>query len=192
MSDCDRGICCRVFCRCDLCRGNWLFGAMWESTVAEEYQMQISNRMLTTILFLASLQVVDFQLVAATAAYDLVVVDADTNLPIKGKDFLFSEWYAYNLEQKEGHDQSRCFSFRIRVKRNLQGEIESAIYGKIYGDARFLYRGDDYAADRWSRKVDGLSFLYYLNPTPNDRNLEWDRKNNLCPNPENLGNKLMP
>ena len=109
-----------------------------------------------------------------------------------GKDFLFSEWYAYNLEQKEGHDQSRCFSFRIWVKRNLQGEIESAIYGKIYGDARFLYRGDDYAADRWSRKVDGLSFLYYLNPTPNDRNLEWDRKNNLCPNPGNLGNKLMP
>ena len=52
--------------------------------MAEEYQMQISNRMLTTILFLASLQVVDFQLVAATAAYDLVVVDADTNLPIKG------------------------------------------------------------------------------------------------------------
>lgn len=103
-----------------------------------------------------------------------------------GKDFLFSEWYAYNLEQKEGHDQSRCFSFRIRVKRNLQGEIESAIYGKIYGDARFLYRGDDYAADRWSRKVDGLSFLYYLNPTPNDRNLEWDRKNNLCDQPGNL------
>ena len=103
------------------------------------------------------------------------------------KDFLFSEWYAYNLEQKEGCDQSRCFSFRIRVKRNPQGEIESAVYGKIYGDARFLYRGDDYASDRWSRKVDGLSFLYYLNPTPNDRNLEWDMKNDLCPNPGSLG-----
>ena len=114
--------------------------------------------------------------------------------PLDGytKDFLFSEWYAYNLEQKEGHDQRRCFSFRIRVKRNLQGEIESAVYGKIYGDARLLYRGGDYASDRWWRKVDGLSFLYYLNPQPNDRNLEWDMKNNLCPNPGNLGNKLMP
>lgn len=113
--------------------------------------------------------------------------------PIDGyaKDFLFSEWYAYNLEKKEGHDQGRCFSFRIRVKRNLQGEIESALYGKIYGDVRFLYQADDYAPDRWSRKVDGLSFLYYLNLNPNDRNLEWNMKNNLCPAPGDL-RKLQP
>ena len=26
-----------------------------------------------------------------------------------------------------------------------------------------------------------------LNPTPLDRNLEWDMKNNLCPNPGNVG-----
>ena len=31
------------------------------------------------------------------------------------------------------------------------------------------------------------SFLYYLNPTPLDRNLEWDMKNNLCPNPGMVG-----
>ena len=36
------------------------------------------------------------------------------------------------------------------------------------------------------------AFLYYLNPAPNDRNLEWDMKNNLCPNPGNIVNKLMP
>ena len=27
------------------------------------------------------------------------------------------------------------------------------------------------------------SFMYYLNPTSLDRNLEWDMKTNLCPNP---------
>ena len=30
---------------------------------------------------------------------------------------------------------------------------------------------------------EGVGFLYYLSPTPDDRNLEWDMKNNLCPNP---------
>jgi len=32
-----------------------------------------------------------------------------------------------------------------------------------------------------------VEFLYYLNPTPLDRNLEWDMKNNLCPNPGMVG-----
>ena len=32
-----------------------------------------------------------------------------------------------------------------------------------------------------------VEFLYYLNPTPLDRNLEWDMKNNLCPNPGKIG-----
>ena len=102
------------------------------------------------------------------------------------KDFKFSEWYAYNLEQKEGWDENRCFAFRIRARRNDKGEIESALHGKIYRDVRLRYCGDDYASDRWSRKVDGISFFYYLNPTSNDRNLEWDRKNNLCDKPGKL------
>jgi hypothetical protein len=31
-----------------------------------------------------------------------------------------------------------------------------------------------------------VSFTYYLNPTPNDRNLEFDGKNNLFKDPESL------
>jgi len=31
------------------------------------------------------------------------------------------------------------------------------------------------------------SFLYYLNSTQPDRNLEWDMKNNLCPKPGKIG-----
>ena len=34
--------------------------------------------------------------------------------------------------------------------------------------------------------VADLSFLYYLNPTPNDHNLEWDMKHNLCSDPGDL------
>lgn len=46
---------------------------------------------------------------------------------------------------------------------------------KIYGDFNI-------------KDVEGVEFLYYLNPTPNDRNLEWDMKNNLCPTQERIHN----
>jgi hypothetical protein len=34
----------------------------------------------------------------------------------------------------------------------------------------------------------GGGIVYYLNTTHNDRNLEWDRQNNHCPNPGVIGN----
>ena len=60
---------------------------------------------------------------------------------------------------------------------NEKGEILEACYGKIYGDIGTV-------ADK--KNLYGVTFLYYLNPKPNDRNLEWDMKNNLCPNPGNV------
>ena len=45
----------------------------------------------------------------------------------------------------------------------------------------------DFEIDGDEKKgVTRISFMYYLNPTPLDRNLEWDMKNNLCPNPGSL------
>lgn len=77
----------------------------------------------------------------------------------------------------------RCYTFRIRSRRNEKGELIEAYYGKIYGD--FEFEGDD------KKGLIGVKFLYYLNPTSLDRNLEWDMKNNLCPNPGSL-NQRMP
>ena len=68
-----------------------------------------------------------------------------------------------------------CHVFRIRSKFDEHGKLKEAYYGKVYGD--FHLRGI------WKDGCDGVSFLYYLNSTPNDRNLEWDTKNNLCPKP---------
>ena len=56
-------------------------------------------------------------------------------------------------------DQNRIYCFRVRTKLDEQGNIVSALYGKIYGD--FLY------------------FTYYLNPNSNDRNIEFDPEKNL-------------
>lgn len=57
---------------------------------------------------------------------------------------------------------------RTRVQLDSDGEIVSAHYAKIYDDFRFDARGT-------------VSFLYYYNPTPNDRNLEFDPARNLFP-----------
>ena len=82
----------------------------------------------------------------------------------RGKDLLCSSHF----------DKRRNFAFRIRTERDEKGKITSAYYGKIYGDIDFKKLvGVNIEA------VAAPSFRYYLNPTPNDRNLEWDMKTNL-------------
>ena len=71
-------------------------------------------------------------------------------------------------------NNDRCYSFRVRSRFDEKGNLIEAYYGKIYGDFRF--RGTD-------KGFHGTSFLYYLNPSSLDRNLEWDMKNNLCKKP---------
>ena len=54
------------------------------------------------------------------------------------------------------------YFFRIRSSADKSGRIGAANYGKIYGDF--------------------MNFTYYLNPTPNDRDVEFDPKRNLFAN----------
>lgn len=56
------------------------------------------------------------------------------------------------------------FFLRTRVELDEDGEIISANYTKIYGDFSF-------------RSVGYLSFTYYFNPEPNNRNLEFNGEN---------------
>lgn len=60
---------------------------------------------------------------------------------------------------KNDSDPNRNYLFRVRTVKDHAGNIVSAHYGKIYGDF--------------------MQFTYYLNPTPNDRNIEFDPKQNL-------------
>jgi len=59
-------------------------------------------------------------------------------------------------------DGNRNYFIRIRTKIDKEGKIIYAHYGKIYGDFPW--------------------FTYYINPTPNDRNIEFDPKQNLFTN----------
>ena len=98
------------------------------------------------------------------------------------REISFSEATSSDLQRIEGLDAKKCYCFRIRTNRDERGNIKSSLYGKIYGDPSFFLEG----SDRWKQKICGISLLYYLNPTPNDRSLEWDRKNNFCDKPGNL------
>lgn len=56
-------------------------------------------------------------------------------------------------------DMNRNYFFRVRTKLDDKGNVVSARYGKIYGDF--------------------MTFSYYLNPTPNSRNIEFAPTQNL-------------
>ena len=60
------------------------------------------------------------------------------------------------------------FFLRIRVQRDAMGAITSAHYVKLMGDILLDPSGS-------------LGFAYYFNPTPGDRNLEFDPERNLLP-----------
>ena len=90
-----------------------------------------------------------------------------------------SEGYKPLLEKKafahskmepitEGFDPEQNYYFRVRTALDKTGAIESAHYGKIYGDFEFS-------------RYEEIKFYYYLNPAPNDRNLEFDPDKNLFP-----------
>lgn len=77
------------------------------------------------------------------------------------------------LDFSDSKRPDSVFGYFIRVRTELDqdGNVKSALYGKIRGDFRF-YAGT-------IAPTAGMGFDYYLNPTPNDRNLEFDPKRNL-------------
>lgn len=68
-------------------------------------------------------------------------------------------------ERDTNDDRHDLYYFRIRTQTNELGQVTNALYGKIEGQIN-------------------ERFAYFLNPTPNDRNVESDPKRNLCEDPE--------
>lgn len=93
--------------------------------------------------------------------------------------YLPTRRYAAHTRGPRLDDPEVGYFLRTRVKLDAAGEIVSAHYAKIYGDFRFDPRG-------------AVSFTYYFNPTPNDRNLEFDPMHNLFPKDRDGTNNLSP
>ncbi|HSS96030.1 MAG TPA: hypothetical protein VLK33_03330 [Terriglobales bacterium] len=73
-------------------------------------------------------------------------------------------------------DTAHDFFFRVRTVMGTDRQVVSALFGKIYGAIEYF---------PVSHKTAKLRFTYYLNPTPNDRNIEFDPKRNLFTNLNN-------
>ena len=73
------------------------------------------------------------------------------------------------------------YFFRTRVRKEGK-HIVSAHYGKFLKDIRFDPR--DMSRKGKPKEFGTTIFTYYFNPTPNDRNLEFDPKRNLLTNLE--------
>lgn len=78
-----------------------------------------------------------------------------------------------HILKKAQFTESEYLIFRMRTVLDNKGNIISARYGKIYGPIEY----GELDKDRG-----GVRFTYYLNPTPNDRNVEFDPKQNLFTN----------
>ncbi|MFC1747246.1 hypothetical protein ACFL2V_00410 [Pseudomonadota bacterium] len=62
------------------------------------------------------------------------------------------------------------YFFRVRTELDEEGKVINALYGKIHGNIEYW---------DFDEEVGTVSFTYYLNPSNNDRNLEFDPKRNL-------------
>lgn len=95
----------------------------------------------------------------------------------KPKYPLYNTWRE-SLHQKPvrnfkfGDKDWEGYFFRVRTVE-LDGKIVSAHYGKIRGGIVIEPRETPTCT---------IIFIYYFNPTPNDRNLEWDTQHNLFSN----------
>lgn len=91
--------------------------------------------------------------------------------PLTGyaKEFLFSSRPTQDGLFLGTKTARRVWMFRVRSKVDGKGEVLSALYGKIQGHPDVLLFSRGHA----------FEMTYYINNRRNDRNLEWDLKNNL-------------
>jgi hypothetical protein len=79
--------------------------------------------------------------------------------------------------------QRKNYAFRVRTVLDERGQVVSANYGKIYDTIEY------FPVESRTAK---LRFTYYFNPTPNDRGLEFDPKQNLFSNLKDLEKPAAP
>lgn len=80
-------------------------------------------------------------------------------------------WYPVPFGEEP--DRYATYSLRLRSEFDESGRRAKAYYAKIEGEFEVYPYG--------TNGVGGVKFLYYLNPKANDRNVEWNCKDDLPP-----------
>ena len=128
--------------------------------------MQVSNKIIAAMLLYVSLQMVGLRLVAATAAYDLVVVDADTNQPIKGVDVV--AWFSNSNGWKAWTESAPEYEDKKTTDENglchLKGETNNGRTGvNIHHPPEGFYPNSFYVRHQFTQKP--LLPLMHWRPT---------------------------
>ena len=96
--------------------------------------------------------------------------------PVNGYDNEEKVWRLVVGRQKPDvkykASKSNYYFLRVRTEKGPLGEIIKSNYAKIYRDVWFSPKA-------LKKGVSRLLFMYYFNPTTNDRNLEFDTNRNL-------------
>lgn len=100
-----------------------------------------------------------FPRLAAAAGYEAEYIYSHGNDPIKG-------YFGALVD-----DPKKYYLIRVRSVLDIEGKLKEALYGMLAGDIELTG-----VASADSVRI---AFMYYLNPTPNDRNMEFDPKRNL-------------
>jgi len=119
--------------------------------------------------------VLKYPRIALEDGYDVKFVSPPYAMPVSGVEVEAPEPVGY--------------FFRIRTQKDEStGKILSAFYGKIISQPGIPHPSQSpfqlhrYSYSNQGRKIEpGVRFSYYLNPTANDRNLEYDQRTNLAP-----------
>jgi len=90
---------------------------------------------------------------------EFVISDMEKGSALRSPHEAPLDGYQPEVAQTAMTNPNRNFFFRVRTILDEKGNIKTAIYGKIYGDL--------------------AQFTYYLNPTSNDHNVEFDPKHDL-------------
>jgi hypothetical protein len=96
---------------------------------------------------------------AGDGIQEFIVPEAEKGSGLRSAHEAPVDGYQSEILQTAMTNPKRNFYFRVRTKLDENGKVVSARYGKIYGDL--------------------AQFTYYFNATPNDRNVEFDPKQNL-------------
>lgn len=106
--------------------------------------------------------VFQFPRVASAVGYATNYVYSHGNDPSKG-------YYGARVD-----DPKKYYLVRVRSVVDSDGKLKQAQYGLLAGDIELTGVA--------SANSVRIAFTYYLNPTPNDRNMEFDPKRNLFTN----------
>ncbi|NCC49875.1 MAG: hypothetical protein EOM20_01540 [Spartobacteria bacterium] len=96
------------------------------------------------------------------------VYDAPLTGYVESLKYVLNRTKTTIIEEKKLSD-SNYIVFRSRAAVDEDGRLERANYGKVYPPIKHGRQ----------RGTDSMVLIYYFNPTPNDRNLEFDLDRNL-------------